>query len=117
MINSGFFKAFKYATNGVTYFLLRERNARFHLLSTILVVSAGMYFQLAATEWLFILSAITAVWVTEMINTAIEKICDHVTQEKNPAIKVIKDVAAGSVLIAAVYALITGAIIFIPKIL
>lgn len=117
MINSSFFKAFKYAANGVIYFLLRERNAGFHLLSTILVVSAGIYFHLAATEWLFILSAVTAVWVTEMINTAIEKICDHITPEKHPAIKVIKDVAAGSVLIAALYALITGTIVFLPKIL
>jgi diacylglycerol kinase len=51
-----------------------------------------------------------------MINTAIEKLCDLVTTDFDPRIKIIKDVAAGAVLMASVFSLLVGLIIFIPAI-
>ena len=53
----------------------------------------------------------------EMINTAIEKLCDVVHLEQHPLIKKVKDIAAGAVLVSAVFSLITAAIIFLPKII
>ncbi|MFM2326878.1 MAG: hypothetical protein RIR31_1080, partial [Bacteroidota bacterium] len=50
-------------------------------------------------------------------NTAIEKLCDIVHKDFHPQIKIIKDMAAGAVLIAAISSLITGVIIFVPKII
>jgi diacylglycerol kinase len=52
-----------------------------------------------------------------MINTAIEKLCDVVHKDFHPQIKIIKDMAAGAVLIAAISSLITGVVIFVPKII
>ena len=49
-----------------------------------------------------------------MVNSAIEKVCNLITTEYNPAIKTIKDIAAGAVLFAAVVTAIIGAIIFVP---
>ena len=57
------------------------------------------------------------VWITEMINTAIEKAMDFITLEKHSQIKLIKDLAAGAVLVASITALITGSIIFVPKLI
>jgi diacylglycerol kinase len=54
------------------------------------------------------------VWITEMLNTVVEKIMDHLSPECHPRVKWIKDVAAGAVLISALVAAITGAVIFIP---
>ena len=64
-----------------------------------------------------IVFCIAFVWVTEMINTAIEKAMDFISTERHEQIRNIKDMAAGAVLIASITAVIVGSIIFIPKIL
>jgi diacylglycerol kinase len=53
----------------------------------------------------------------EMLNTALEKMCDLVTKDFHPLIKCIKDVSAGAVLVCAAGSLLTGTIIFLPKII
>ena len=68
-------------------------------------------------EWLVVVLCITVVLTLEMINTAIEKLCDVVQPDYHPQIKIIKDIAAGAVLIAALGSIIIGAIIFVPKII
>ena len=59
--------------------------------------------------------AIGFVWTTEIINTAIEKIMNLISEEQRPEIRIIKDMSAAAVLIAAIAALVTGCIVFIPK--
>jgi undecaprenol kinase (EC 2.7.1.66) len=49
-----------------------------------------------------------------MLNSALEKICDKITVEKDQDIKWIKDVAAGAVLVAAIFSLIIAFVIFAP---
>ena len=68
-------------------------------------------------EWIAIGFCIAFVIAMEMLNTAIEKLCDVVHQEVHPGIKKVKDIAAGAVLISAIFSLITGLIIFLPKII
>lgn len=114
---SSFFKAFGYALNGIRSFVVQERNARIHLICTILVITLSIILKISKIEWMFIGSAIAGVWVAEMLNTAIEKLCDMVSQQVHPTIKLIKDIAAGAVLIASIYALFIGVIILIPKFL
>jgi len=70
----------------------------------------------ATGEWLFIILCSTLVLMLEMINTAIEQLCDLVTMEDHPLIKTIKDVSAAAVLLAAAASVATGLIIFLPKI-
>ncbi len=52
-----------------------------------------------------------SVWAAEAVNTALEKLCDHVTPDRHPQIKAIKDMASGAVLILAVTAATVGLII------
>jgi len=59
--------------------------------------------------------AIGFVWVTEMFNTCIERVMDYVSDQRHKDIKFIKDLAAGAVLVAAITALVVGAVVFIPK--
>ncbi|MBW8685788.1 diacylglycerol kinase family protein [Chitinophaga rhizophila] len=107
-------RSFKYAIQGITAFLRSEPHARIHALATLLVVTAGFYFRLSANQWIAILIVIGMVWITEMLNTVVEKIMDHLSPDYHPRVKWIKDVAAGAVLVAALIAVITGAVIFIP---
>lgn len=77
---------------------------------------AGFIVDLTLTEWIFIIGCFVSVLVTEMLNTAIEKLCDLVTLEFHPLIKIVKDVSAGMVLVSAIGSIVTGIIIFSPKI-
>ena len=75
-------------------------------------ISAGFYFHVSANEWLVLLLISALVLALETINSAIEKLCDLYTKETHPQIKRIKDIAAGAVLISAIFALVIAIVIF-----
>lgn len=109
-------RSFRYAWSGIAYCFRSQQNFRIHVFLLILVSIAGILFKISAEEWLIILVCAMLVLVLEMINTAIEFLCDIVTKDLHPLIKIIKDVAAGAVLISAAGSAIVGLIIFLPKI-
>jgi diacylglycerol kinase len=86
-------------------------------LATVLAVIMSILLKLSSAEWIFIIMAIAMVWTAELFNTAIEALCDMIMLEKHPKIKFIKDVAAAAVLVSALAALLTGLIIFLPKLI
>lgn len=111
-----FFKSFSYAWQGVLYGAKKEANFKFHLAAAIIVCIAAFYFSISQIEWLFVLMAIAGMLVLELINTAIEKVVDLVTGEYHPLAKKAKDLAAGAVLVYAIFSAIIGFVIFLPKI-
>ena len=108
-------KSFVYAWEGIVSFIRSEHNAQIHLTATVLVLVLSVTLRLSQSESIAVVFSIALVWVTEMVNTAIEKAMDLVSREKHPQIKMVKDVAAGAVLVAAIAAAIVGCIVFIPK--
>lgn len=109
-------QSFGFAWAGILRFFRAEHNAWLHLGATVLVIVLGIILHISRTEAIALVFAIALVWVTEMINTAIEKTMDLLMPQVHPKVKIIKDVAAGAVLIAAMAAAIVGGIIFLPKI-
>jgi len=105
------------AFQGIWTLIHNERNFRFHLLATLTVIIACFFFNVEKSEWLAVFLCIGLVLSVEALNTSIEYICDLVYPERHPKVKMIKDVSAAAVLLAAIIALITGCIIFIPYIL
>lgn len=110
-------KSFVFAFEGVIIFFRREHNARIHGVVALLVLISSFLMKLSTVEMILIILSIGLVWITEIINTAIEKTMDYLSPQQHPAVKVIKDLSAGAVLIAAMVAVIIGSIIFIPKFL
>lgn len=108
--------SFRYAFNGILCVLRRQHNCWIQIVISLLVVFAGFYFSLSNFEWTVLVLAIALVLSLEMINSAIEYMVDLVSKDYNPVAGKVKDVAAGAVLIAAIFAIIIGLIIFIPKI-
>jgi diacylglycerol kinase len=108
--------SFGFAFNGLYSFFKQEPNARIHLAFTFAILAAAIYFKVSAMEAIALLIAIGMVLVAEIFNTAIEHIMDFISTEKNEHIKFIKDLAACGVLLSAIAALITGLIVFLPKI-
>lgn len=112
-----FLKAFVYAFNGIVHFFMYDRNGRFHLGAALAAVLGGFALNISNTEWLIILLCTGLVIAFEMINAAIEKLCDVVHKEFHPAIKIIKDMSAGAVLWVSIISLLVGTFIFFPKII
>lgn len=109
--------SFGFAFKGLKNLLRYEHNAIIHLVATALVIVAGVWLKLQHWEWIVLCFAAGFVWVTEILNTCIERIMDYLSTEYDPRIGVIKDLAAGAVLVAAITAVIAGGFIFIPKII
>lgn len=109
-------KSFSYAISGIRQFIWREHNARIHAAATIGVVIAAFILGVSRLEAIALALVIGGVWITEMLNTCLERMADMIHPEPHPTIKFIKDLAAGAVLVAAITAVIVGLFIFIPKI-
>lgn len=112
-----FLRSLRFALNGIYLFFRRERNGQIQGVLAVLAVATGFFFGLTRTEWLALLLCIGLVISLEMLNSAIERICNMYTTEFHPAIKIIKDVAAAAVLWSALVALVVGLVIFIPHFL
>jgi diacylglycerol kinase len=105
-------QAFKYAFSGLVASLKTEAHMRLHAVAAISATILALYFDISKTEWLAIILCISAVMVTELINTALERICDLVQPDYNASIKYIKDICAAAVLLSSLAALIIGILIF-----
>ena len=109
--------SFQYAINGLKEFISSEHHARIHILLMLAAIAFGLLLKINNTEWLMLIVVISMVFISEMINTSIEKICNYIQPEIHPDIKIIKDISAGAVMIASLGALIIGCIIFLPNII
>lgn len=104
-------RSFRYAFKGIAWALMNENNFIYHLAATLAIVIAGLVLKFTQTEWFFIVAMIGFVYTAEIVNSAIEKLVDLTTPRYHYKAGIIKDMAAGAVLVAAVTALIVGAII------
>jgi diacylglycerol kinase (ATP) len=108
-------RSFRFALEGIAAFFQSEHNAWLHFMATIAVLTLASLVGVTKTEWLALVFAIAFVWVAEIFNTCIERMMDFISNQRLKEIKLIKDLAAGAVLVAAITALAVGAIVFIPK--
>ena len=113
----GIIKNFKYALIGLWYILRHERTARLHIVAAIASLSLGLVLQVSNTELAAIFFAIILVFLAEILNTAIEKMLDLVHPDQSPRVALIKDMAAGAVLVTSLGAALMGGVIFLPYIL
>lgn len=109
-----FLMSVQVALEGIKLFIYRNRNARIQMVMAVTAIALGFTVSLSSSQWTLVLFCIGLVISLEMINSAIEKYCDLVTTGFHPAIKIIKDVAAGAVLVASFISLVIGLIIYIP---
>ena len=109
-------KSFKNAFSGVRALLKSEHNARIHLIILILVIVTGIMLSISSIEWIVILVVTGLVFVSECFNTAVEYLSNVVSPGYDDKIKMVKDIAAAGVLIAAVISVIIGIVVFLPKI-
>lgn len=114
---STFMNGALHALHGLLHIIEHERNARVHLASAILAFLVGVTLKVSATELAAVFFAVILVFLAEIFNTAIERTLDLIDIKENPRIKLIKDMAAGAVLVASGAAVLIGIAIFAPYIL
>jgi len=116
-----FYKSFKYALNGFILLVKNERNFQIIvgcMMVTLLVGFSLDYFHqhLSRFEWAVLWLAMGLVFVSEALNTALEKTLDTLHPEHHVGVGKAKDMAAGATLVASTVALIVGAYILLPRI-
>jgi diacylglycerol kinase len=104
---------FGHAVRGVKIAIRNESSLRVHWLVTIGVVLTGMMLELTSTSWCLLTLCIVVVLMAEMFNTAIERVCQVITQEQNHQIRDALDISAGAVLLVAVGAVIVGILVLV----
>lgn len=105
-------RSFLNAFRGIGYALRNERNMRIHFCFAFYVIAAGFVVGLSAAEWGVVLICCGAVIGFECVNTALERLCDRVTTERDELIMRAKDAAAGAVLACALFSAAAGCVIF-----
>ncbi|MDR1591333.1 MAG: diacylglycerol kinase family protein [Prevotellaceae bacterium] len=109
--------SFGCALRGWMWALRNERNMKIHTAVTLCVTAAGFILKITSLEWIAILICIGLVFSAELLNTAIEQLSDFVEPNMHPKVGIIKDIAAAGVFICAIISVITGIIVFVPKIM
>jgi diacylglycerol kinase len=109
-------EAFGHAFNGIAIFFRHDRNGRIHLAAAVLVVLAGWWLNVSATEWCILLLCNAVVISLEMLNYAMENLCNLVHSSFHPLVKAVKDVAAAGGVVVGHPQRCYRLIIFIPKI-
>ncbi|MFT4678944.1 MAG: diacylglycerol kinase (ATP) [Flavobacteriales bacterium] len=104
--------SFKNAFRGMHLAFKEEAHMKLHLLATIVLIGAGFYFGITRIEWGLIILCTIAVIGMEIINSSIEKLCDHLHPGRHEAVGTVKDLSAGAVLVVSLGAAIVGGIVF-----
>ena len=104
---------FGHAVRGVKIAIRNESSLRVHWLVTMGVILTGMMLELTSTSWCLLTLCIVVVLMAEMFNTAIERVCQVITQEQNHQIRDALDISAGAVLLVAVGAVIVGILVLV----
>ena|SRR3989338_2562012 len=112
-----FMRSFKYARAGVEHIMRTQRNIWIHFFAGLAVLLAAFWLRISPAETAIIVLTIAFVIVTEMINTAVEEIVNLVKPEPHPLAGLVKNIAAGAVLVASAGAVVIGILIFIPRVI
>ncbi|MGG4342745.1 diacylglycerol kinase family protein [Paenibacillus lautus] len=106
------YRAFGCAIRGILTAVQTERNMKIHIAAALIVFIAAALLQLDRMSWLFLLLAIALVFIAELVNTAVEAVIDLISPEEHVLARVAKDTAAGAALVAAVFAVVIGILVF-----
>ena len=109
--------SFKYALTGIKSAFKSERNMKIHITAMILVINLGLVLKISTSEWIVSFFCFAIVISAELFNTAIEITVDLAMPKKNEEAKRAKDIAAGGVLVCAIFSAFIGILIFLPKII
>lgn len=111
-----FVESFNAAIEGFIYVLKTQVNMRIHFLAALFIILLAIYLNFTSLEMLVLCITVTFVLGAEMVNTTVELVVDMVKTEFHPIARIIKDISAGTVLLASINAVIVGYLLFSKKV-
>jgi diacylglycerol kinase (ATP) len=108
-------QSFNHAFQGLVIAVRHQRNMRVHLILAFAVLVGSIFLNLSRLQLVSIVVAVAFVFITELINSAVETVVDMVTDEFDPRAKAAKDMAAGAVLVAAINALVVAYLVLADR--
>ena len=110
-----FIRSVCYALRGISYAVRTQMNMKIHIVAAVLVVAVSLYLKVPPLEQALLVITVFMVWAAELFNTALEKLVDLVSPEKQVLAGIVKDVAAGAVLVTAINAVLMAYLIIWPR--
>ncbi|SDH47835.1 undecaprenol kinase [Alteribacillus persepolensis] len=107
-----FIQSFRYASRGFICAVKQEQNMKLHVVFAVIVIGMAFVLKVPLTHWLVLIAVIGVVFALELINTALERTVDLVTDEYHPLAEQAKDIAAAAVFVFSIAAVIIGMLIF-----
>jgi diacylglycerol kinase (ATP) len=107
-------QSFRHASSGLRFVITTQHNARIHVAMSVIVGIAALLFRVDGAEARWLILAVVLVFAAEILNTAIEFLCDVVSPERNASVGKAKDIAASAVLVSATGAALIGISVFWP---
>jgi len=111
LASNNLFDSFRNAVVGLVEALKRERNLKVHFLIGTVVLVSSYFLDISSGEMLWLTFAVFSVIGMELINTMVEGMMDVYSENHDPRIKFVKDVAAGIVLWYSLFAVVVGLIV------
>ncbi len=109
-----FFQSFRHALRGVGIVFRNEQSFRVQSAGALCAIVLGFYFSISNFQFLIIFVFSALVLVLEIINSIVERLIDSMRPRVHPIVRDIKDIMAGAVLIASLFSLAAGVVIFLP---
>jgi diacylglycerol kinase len=109
--------AFKNAWSGILRFFRLERNGKIQGMVAVVAIAAALWLRMSRFELAFVILCCGLVIGLEMVNSAMEKLCDFVKPDYDPRIGFVKDIAAGAVLWASLLSTVAGLLLYLPHVL
>lgn len=107
---------FKNSWSGIYHFYKYERSAILHLIAAILMLLGAWLLDMTPMEWLLIIMVLFTTLSVELLNTAIEAVCDLVMPEYNEYVKIAKDAGSAATGVLTLVGIVVILIIYIPKV-
>lgn len=107
--NQSFLARLRFALAGLTHAVATENSLKFQVAACSVMLIVLAILRPEPIWWALVLLASGAVIAAELFNTAIELLADHLHPETHANIRIVKDCAAGAVLVAAITAVAVGA--------
>ncbi len=92
-----------------------EPNFQIHIAVVLLINLIGLWLRFTIFQWVAIWICIGLVLITEIMNTAIEQLCNSITTEKNASIGKVKDLSAAAALVAALVSVIVAIFVIVDS--
>ncbi len=106
-----------HAARGIFFAAQAQRNFRIHLMAAVAVLGVGAWLRFTRVEMAILAVTCSVVIMGELLNTGLEYLLNLLEARDHPAVKAVKDVAAGAVLLAVAGSVLVGLLLFGPRLM